>query len=45
MIKSLALDKPIFISGIRTLFTGGTAAGLAYFTAFFLREIFNITTG
>jgi VIT1/CCC1 family predicted Fe2+/Mn2+ transporter len=45
MIKSLALDKPIFISGIRTLFTGGIAAGLAYFTAFFLREIFNITTG
>lgn len=39
MLKSLAFDKPVFLSGVRTLFTGGTAAALAYFTANFLREI------
>ncbi len=43
MLKSLALAKPVFLSGIRTLLTGGAAAGLAYFTAYFLREIFNIS--
>jgi len=43
MLKSLALGKPAFVSGIRTLLTGGTAAALAYFTAYFLREIFNIS--
>ena len=42
MLKSLALAKPVFLSGVRTLLTGGTAAALAYFTAYFLREIFNI---
>ena len=42
MLKSLVLAKPIFLSGVRTLLTGGTAAALAYFTAYFLREIFNI---
>lgn len=42
MLKSLALAKPVFLSGIRTLLTGGAAAALAYFTAYFLREIFNI---
>lgn len=42
MVKSLALDKPVFMSGLRTLLTGGTAAALAYFTAYFLREVFNI---
>jgi VIT1/CCC1 family predicted Fe2+/Mn2+ transporter len=42
MLKSLALKKPVFLSGVRTLLTGGTAATLAYFTAYFLREIFNI---
>jgi len=35
MLKSLALAKPVFLSGIRTLLTGGAAASLAYFTAFF----------
>jgi len=42
MLKSLAFKKPVFISGIRTLITGGAAASLAYFTAFFLREVFHI---
>ena len=45
MFKSLVLAKPLFLSGVRTLLTGGTAAALAYFTAYFLREIFNIATG
>ena len=44
MLKSLALAKPVFLSGIRTLLTGGAAAALSYFTAYVLREIFNITT-
>ena len=42
MLKSLALAQPVFLSGVRTLLTGGAAAALAYFTAYFLREIFNI---
>ena len=45
MLKSYALAKPVFLSGVRTLLTGGTAAALAYFTAYFLREIFNIAAG
>jgi len=45
MLKSLALKKPAFLSGVRTLLTGGTAAVLAYYTAYFLREVFNIATG
>tara|TARA_R110002072_G_scaffold63399_1_gene157762 strand:+ start:216 stop:977 length:762 start_codon:yes stop_codon:yes gene_type:complete len=45
MLKSMALKKPVFLSGVRTLLTGGTAAALAYYTAYFLREILNITTG
>lgn len=45
MLKSLVLAKPVFISGVRTLLTGGTAAALAYFTAHFLREIMNVAAG
>ncbi len=45
MLKSFALAKPAFLSGVRTLLTGGTAAGLAYFTAYMLREMFNIAAG
>jgi VIT1/CCC1 family predicted Fe2+/Mn2+ transporter len=45
MLKSLALAKPVFLSGIRTLLTGGAAASLAYITAYTLREIFNIAAG
>lgn len=41
MVKSIALAKPVFLSGIRTLLTGGAAASLAYF----LREFFNIGAG
>lgn len=44
MLKSLVLTKPLFLSGIRTLLTGGAAASLAYFTAYFLREILNIAS-
>lgn len=45
MLKSYALAKPVLLSGFRTLLTGGTAAALAYFTAYVLREIFNIAGG
>lgn len=45
MLKSLAVAKPLIVSGFRTLFTGSAAAAVAYFTAYFLREIFNISTG
>jgi VIT1/CCC1 family predicted Fe2+/Mn2+ transporter len=45
MLKSLELAKPLLLSGVRTLLTGGTAAALAYFTAYFLREVFNIAVG
>jgi VIT1/CCC1 family predicted Fe2+/Mn2+ transporter len=37
MLKSLALAKPVFLSGVRTLLTGGAAAVLSYYTAYFLR--------
>lgn len=43
MLKSLVLAKPILLSGVRTLLTGGAAAALAYFTAYFLREILSIS--
>jgi hypothetical protein len=43
MLKSLAVAKPLITSGLRTLFTGGAAAAVAYFTAYFLREFFNIS--
>lgn len=43
-LKSIVLKKPVLISGLRTLMTGGTAATLAYFTAYLLRELFNIAT-
>jgi vacuolar iron transporter family protein len=45
MLKSIALARPVFLSGIRTLLTGGAAAALAYFTAYFLREVFNVAAG
>ncbi len=35
MLKSYALEKPVFLSGLRTLLAGGAAAALAYFTAHF----------
>lgn len=42
MLKSLIFSMPIFISGLRTLLTGGTAAALAYLTGYILRTVFNI---
>lgn len=44
MLKSIALSKPSILSGLRTLATGGAAAALAYFSAYALRELFNIAT-
>lgn len=42
MLKSLAFDKPVILSGFRTLLTGGTAAGLAFYTGYLLREVFGV---
>lgn len=42
MIKSFVFDKPVILSGFRTLLTGGTAAGLAFFTGHILREVFGV---
>lgn len=42
MLKSLVFAKPVLISGLRTLLTGGTAAGIAFLTGYLLREIFGI---
>ncbi|MEO1368436.1 MAG: VIT1/CCC1 transporter family protein [Acidobacteriota bacterium] len=45
MLKSMALRKPVFWSGVSTLLTGGAAAALSYFTAHFLRNVLNIAAG
>jgi VIT1/CCC1 family predicted Fe2+/Mn2+ transporter len=42
MLKSLAFNKPLIVSGFRTLLTGGTAAGLAFYTGYLLRDIFGV---
>ncbi|QOY53635.1 VIT1/CCC1 transporter family protein [Candidatus Sulfurimonas marisnigri] len=42
MLKSFLFSKPMFISGMRTLLTGGTAAGLAFLTGYILQETFGI---
>lgn len=42
MYKNITRSKPSFLSGLRTLLTGGAAATLAYTTAYILRELFNI---
>jgi len=39
ILKSFIVDKPLFTSGLRTLLTGSTAAALAFFTGYLLREI------
>jgi VIT1/CCC1 family predicted Fe2+/Mn2+ transporter len=45
MMKSLVYSKPVFLSGLRTLITGGAAASLAFLTGYILREIFGIGGG
>ena len=40
IIKSKVFDRPLIASGLRTLLTRGTATGLAFYTGFILREIF-----
>ena len=42
-LKSLLFDQPYFLSGMRTLLNGGTAAALAFFTGYLLREVFGVT--
>ena len=42
MMKSLVVAKPMFLSGLGTLLTGGAAAFLAFLTGYLLREVFGI---
>ena len=42
MLKSLVFGQPFMLSGVRTLLTGGTAAGLAFFTGYLLREFLGV---
>lgn len=41
--KSVMLDQPRIISGLRSLLTGGTAAGLAFYTGYLLRQVFGLS--
>lgn len=42
MMKSLIFANPVFRSGLKTLLTGGAAAGLAFLTGYLLRVVFGI---
>ena len=42
MLKSYVFDKPLILSGFRTLLIGGIAAGLAFYTGYLLREVFGV---
>lgn len=42
MLKSLVFAGPVWRSGLTTLLTGSTAAGLAWLTGYMLREVFGI---
>jgi vacuolar iron transporter family protein len=42
MAKSRVINKPLLRSGLGTLITGGTAAGLAFLTGYLLREAFGL---
>lgn len=41
-LKSFIFAKPIFLAGVSTFLTGGTAASLAYFVGYLLQEIIGI---
>lgn len=41
-MKSRVFSKPVVLSGVRTLLTGGTAAALAFAVGYLLREVFGI---
>ena len=41
-MKSYIVSKPILLSGVKTLLTGGAAASLAFFTGYLLRVVFKI---
>ena len=42
-MKSFVFDKPVLISGLKTLLTGSVAASLAFITGYLLRVVFDIT--
>jgi len=41
-VKGRLLYRPVFVSGLSTLLTGGTAAGLAFLAGYLLRNFFGI---
>jgi VIT1/CCC1 family predicted Fe2+/Mn2+ transporter len=41
-MKSLVFSRPVLRSGLKTLFTGSAAAGLAFVTGYILRVVFGI---
>jgi VIT1/CCC1 family predicted Fe2+/Mn2+ transporter len=42
LIKGAVLDRPVLVSGLQTLLTGGGAALVAYFAGGWLRELFGV---